>query len=145
MSKRFAKNIMLVAVLAAAFSAPASVGGETRQQYQNRFRLMLDFAVRTNEYVRQHLGDRTLAAYAHGMAEQNAAAAEQMTPPAQYALLHPHFLLVLENIERSFYHAAQGRLERYRHHQKIVRKELHVLEGLAERSQLGLYLLDRGF
>ena len=144
MCKRLTRWLLIVAV-AAAVGAPATVGGETKQQYQNRFRLMLDFAVRTNEYVRQHLGDKTLAAYAHTMAEQNAAAAEQMTPPTQYTLLHPHFLLVLENIERSFYHAAQGRLERYRHHQKVVRKELHVLEGLAERSQLGLYLLDRGF
>jgi hypothetical protein len=144
MSTRIAK-LALIAALAAAVAAPSAVGGETKQQYQNRFRLMLDFAVRTNEYVRQHLGDKTLAAYAHRMAEQNASAAEQMTPPSQYALLHPHFLLVLENIERSLYHAAQGRLERYRHHQKIVRKELHVLEGLAERCQLGLYLLDHGF
>ncbi|MBW2278413.1 MAG: hypothetical protein JRF63_13045, partial [Deltaproteobacteria bacterium] len=74
MSKRFAKTILLMAVLVAAFFAPVSVGGETRQQYQNRIRLMLDSAVRTNEYVRQHLGDKTLAAYAHGMAEQNASA-----------------------------------------------------------------------
>jgi len=138
-------TFVLVLAAAAALAAPASVGGETKQQYQNRFRLMLDYAVRSNEYVRQHLGDRTLVSYAQTMAERNAEAAEQMTPPPQYALLHPHFLLVLENIERSFYYAAQGRLERYRHHQKVVRKELQVLETLAERSQLGTYLLDRGF
>jgi hypothetical protein len=144
MSKRLSK-MLSIAVLAAAVATAVSAGGETKQQYQNRFRLMLDFGVRTNEYVRQHLGDRSLATYAHSMAERNAAAAEQMTPPESYALLHPHFLLVLENIERSFYHASQGRLERYRHHQKVVRKELHVLEGLAERSHLQLYLWDRGF
>ena len=136
----------MAALLAAiVLAAAASSGGETKQQYQHRFRLMLDFAVRTNEYVRQHLADRSLATYAHGMAEQNAIAGEQMTPPHQYALLHPHFLLVLENIERSFYHASQGRLERYRHHQKVVRKELHLLESLAERHHLDLYLWDRGF
>jgi hypothetical protein len=134
-----------VLVAAVAFAIAIAAAGETKREYENRFRLMLDFAVRTNEYVRQHLGDRSLAAYAHQMAEQNASAAEQMTPPPAHALLHPHFLLVLENIERSFYHASQGRLERYRHHQKVVRKELHLLESLAERNHLGLYLWDRGF
>jgi hypothetical protein len=137
------KLIVVLSLVAVTLALQAT--GETRREYQNRFRLMIDYAVRTNEYVRQHLGDKTLARYAHGMAEQNAAAAEQMTPPPQYALLHPHFLLVLENIERSFYFASQGRLERYRHHQKIVRQELHLLESLAEREHLHLYLWDKGF
>lgn len=142
MSKRL--SAMLVTILT-AIAIAATAAGESKREYEDRFRLMLDIAVRTNEYVRQHLGDRSLANYAHQIAERNAAAAEQMTPPGQYALLHPHFLLVLENIERSFYHAAQGRMERYRHHQKMVRKELQVLEALAERNHLGLYLWDRGF
>jgi hypothetical protein len=144
MSERLSR-VVLIAVVAGALVAAAAAGGETKQQYQTRFRMMLDFAVRTNEYVRQHLSDRSLATYAQRMAEQNASAAEQMTPPPPYELIHPHFLLVLENIERSIYHASQGRLERYRHHQKIVRKELQLLEGLAERDHLDLYLWDRGF
>ena len=139
------RHKLIVVLGLVALTYALQVAGETRREYQNRFRLMIDYAVRTNEYVRQHLGDKTLARYAHGMAERNAAAAEQMTPPPQYALLHPHFLLVLENIERSFYFASQGRLERYRHHQKIVRQELHLLESLAEREHLHLYLWDKGF
>jgi hypothetical protein len=136
---------LIVALALVALTCAGPVTGETRREYENRFRVMTDYAVRTNEYVRQHLGDKSLARYAHGMAERNAAAAEQMTPPPQYALLHPHFLLVLENIERSFYFASQGRLERYRHHQKVVRKELQLLESLAEREHLPLYLWDKGF
>lgn len=136
---------LIVALALVAVTCASQAGGETRTEYQNRFRLMIDYAVRTNEYVRQHLGDKSLARYAQGMAERNAAAAEQMTPPPQYALLHPHFLLVLENIERSFYFASQGRLERYRHHQKVVRKELQLLESLAEREHLPLYVWDKGF
>ena len=120
--------------------AGAAANAETKQEYQNRFRLMFDFAVRTNEYVRQRLGDRRLASYAHVMAEKNAAEAEQMTPPSKYALLHPHFLLVLENIERSFYFAQKGDLLHYRHHQKMVRKELQLLEALADRERVDLYI-----
>ena len=67
-------------------------------------------------------------------AEQNAREAERMTPPEPYRQLHPHFLLVLENVERSFHFAAKGQLAGYRRHQKIVRKELNLLEALAERA-----------
>ena len=117
-----------------------SARGETTREYKNKFLLMLDHAVHVNDYVRQRLGDKSLARYAHAMAETNATAAEKMTPPTKYAMLHPHFLLVLENIERSFYFAHKRDLANYRHHQKMVRKELQLLEALADRERLELYI-----
>jgi len=83
-------------------------GAENKKEYQNQFRMMLDFAVRTNEYVRGRLGDRALVGYAQAMAETNARQAERMTPPKSYRVVHPHFLLVLGNVERSFHFAAAG-------------------------------------
>ena len=118
---------------------------ESKQEYQNRFRVMVDFAVRLNDYIRSHLGDKKLASYAQAMSERNADEAEKMTPPPKYNMLHPHFLLVLENIERSFYFAAKGDLSQYRHHQKLVQKELRLLEALAERAGLDLYLWGRRY
>ena len=100
---------------------------------------MLQFAVDINEYVRRHLQDKKLCSYAQNMTATNARFAEQMTPPAKFSELHPHFLLVLENVERSFYYASQGRLERYRHHQRIVNKELTILEALADRAGMAPY------
>jgi hypothetical protein len=79
------------------------------------------------------------------MAEKNAREAERMTPPDNFRMLHPHFLLVLENIERSFYHVAKGDLGKYRHHQKIVRKELNLVEALAEKENVDLYLWGRRY
>ena len=133
--------MMLVLAVAVMFCAP--VRAESKREYQQRFQMMLDYAVRSNEYIRRHLGDRGLCAYAAEMAAKNADAAEQMTPPPLYADLHPHFLLVLENIERAFYYASKGKQDRYRHHQKIVRKELRILEAMAEKERLQLYLWDR--
>ncbi|MDJ0762990.1 MAG: hypothetical protein QNJ97_08390 [Myxococcota bacterium] len=138
------KRILSTAVaMALVISFASAAGAETKQEYQHRFKLMLDYAVRTNEYIRQRLLDKGLAAYAHAMAEKNTSAAEQMTPPSQYAGLHPHFLLVLENIERSLFFAAKGELGKYRHYQRTVRKELQILEVLAEREHLELYMWDR--
>lgn len=135
--RRAATRVLVIMTLALV---ALSAQGESKLEYQNRFKMMIDFAVRSNEYVRQHLSDRTLAAYAAEMAAQNAQSAERMTPPPRYAMVHPHFLLVLENIERSFAYASKGKLDRYRHHQKVVRKELHMLESLAEREGLELDL-----
>ncbi len=137
------RRIVVLPLLLGIVLMSSSAFSESKKEYQNRFRLMLDYAVRTNEYVRQRLGDKGLSSYTHAMAEKNATEAERMTPPSKYALLHPHFLLVLENIERSFYFAEKGNLANYRHHQKMVRKELQILEALAEREHLDLYLWER--
>lgn len=132
------RTAALVAALL-ALSVAAGAGAETRREYENRLRVMVDLSVRLDEYVRQNLGDRSLAAYAQTLALQSVAAAERMTPPRGLEDLHPHLVLVLENIERSFHHASQGRMDRYRHHQKVVRKELLLLEGIAQRAGIGLY------
>ncbi len=138
------KMSTILAMLLAAQLASQTALGENKKEYQNKFRLMLDYAVRTNEYVRRHLGDKSLVAYAQAMAEKNATQAERMTPPKKYTMIHPHFLLVLENIERSFFFAMKGDLANYRRHQKVVRRELHLLEALAEREHLDLYMWDKG-
>lgn len=135
MRKRNALVLCVVLFLASNIGWAA----ESKREYENRFQVMLQYAVNINEYVRRHIQDKNLCAYAQEMAATNARFAEQMTPPSNYAELHPHFLLVLENVERSFYFASQQRFERYRHHQKIVNKELSILEALAERAGIEPY------
>ena len=134
------KTAIALIVFIATASMHATSYGESHKEYKHKFMLMLDHAVHVNDYLRQRLGDKSLALYTHAMAETNASEAEKMTPPSKYAMLHPHFLLVLENIERSFYFAKKGDLLHYRHHQKMVRKELQLLEALADRERVDLYI-----
>ena len=134
----------LALALALTGATVAGARTETKREYEARFVAMMEIAERIDDLARQHLGDRALLAYAHTMAAANASAAEQMTPSKEYSALHPHFLLVLENIERSLFYAAGGKMERYRHFQKLKRKELQVLEELADRAGLDLYRLGRG-
>ena len=103
---------------------------------------LLDEIFNTNEHLD---ADELMRRFLETMAEQNATQAERMTPPDNYRMLHPHFLLVLENIERSFHYAAKGDLAKYRQHQKIVRKELNLVEALAEKENLELYLWGRRY
>ena len=68
-----------------------------------------------------------------------------MTPPPPYTVFHPHFLLVLENIERSFFFASQGKLSHYRRHERVVRRELQILEAMAQQKRLDLYMWEKGY
>ncbi len=129
-------NILVIILITFSIDSNAT---QTPRQYETGFKIMLDYAIRINEYGRVHLQDNRLCAYAQAMSETNARQAEQMSPPKKYSLMHPHFLLILENIERSFYYAAQGRFDRYRHHQKIVRKELGIVEIMADRAGINPY------
>lgn len=142
----FSHAFVLGFLIVAAFAIqPASAGAETKQEYENRIRVMIDYAVRLDDYVRTRLGDKKLAAYAQVMAEKNASEAEKMTPPEAYAMLHPHLLLAMENIERCFYYVSKGDLAQYRHHQKLVRKELQMVDVLAEKEHLDLYIWGRRY
>lgn len=136
MNKKRTAGFFMVAML---LMSQISSAAESKREYENRFKVMLQYAVNINEYVRKHIQDKALCAYAQEMTATNARYAEQMTPPSSYAEIHPHFLLVLENVERSFYFASQQRFGRYRHHQKIVNKELSILEALADRAGLEPY------
>ncbi len=137
--------IVIALLTVAVFLLPNSARSETKQEYENRIRVMMDYAVRLDDYVRTHLGDRKLAAYAEAMSETSASEAEKMTPPEAYAMLHPHLLLALENIERSFYYASKGDMAKYRHHQKMLRKELQLVETLAEKEHLDIYIWGRRY
>ena len=135
--KRYGTTIFLIFTII-TLCAPSMA--QSRKNYLNRARLMLDFAVRTNEYVRQRLLDTELANFAHAMAEKNVLEAEKMTPPASLSLLHPHLLLVLENTERALAYAEKGELAKYRKQQRTLKKELHLLEAIAQRERIDLYI-----
>ena len=142
---RIGATILGLCCLIGGLTHTTAARAESKQEYENRIRLMLDYAMRLDDYIRAHLGDRKLASYAQVMAEKNAAEAEKMSPPESYSMLHPHLLLSLENIERSFYFAARGDLAQYRHHQKMVRKELQLVEALAEKEHLDVYIWGRRY
>jgi hypothetical protein len=122
----------------------ASARAETKKEYETRFLTMMEIAQRVDDTAKLHLGDKGLLVYLHDMADANAKAAEQMTPPKEYATLHPHFLLVLENLERSLHFAQDGKMERYRHFQQLKNKEMQLLDEIAASAGLDLYRLGRG-
>ena len=135
------KKILITSLLLLFSGALSSSAlGQSKKNYLNRARLMLDFAVRTNEYVRQRLMDKELASFAHTMVEKNVLEAEKITPPSSLSLLHPHLLHVLENTERALSYAKKEDFAKYRKQLRTLKKELQLLEAIAERERIDLYI-----
>lgn len=134
-----ALSVVFVVCLGFAVSVAQA---ETPREYENRIKVMLELAVRLDDYARQNLGDRGLLGYVHAVAETNVGQASRLAPPPAYAALHPHLVIVLENVERALYFAAKGDMGRYRKHIKTLRKEIGLLESLADKAGLTVFAWD---
>lgn len=120
----------LVAAAAVALSVllqatPAAT--ETRREYVNRYVFLLDWVTRSESWISSHLEDAGLCRAAHAVAERMVEIARRMTPPSEFAAIHPHLLLVLENTERMYELAAEGDRDGYRRHRRVVQEEQRLI------------------
>ncbi|MCU0662871.1 MAG: hypothetical protein MUC50_11170 [Myxococcota bacterium] len=138
MRGKWALGAAILSILCAAGPTRA----ESVKEYENRVTAMIEITVRLDDQARRHLGDLGLLSYTHAVAETNVTEASRLAPPPSYANLHPHFVIVLENVERALFFASRGDMARYRKHNKTLRKEIGILESLAERAGLTFYAWD---
>lgn len=125
--------VLLAAALAvAAPPAPAT----PLANYLSQFVLMMDWVSRATAYVPRHAADRDLADVAHAVAEQLVEKAQRLTPPDEFRDLHPHFLLVLENAERTFHYLSQGDSEKADRHLAVVRDEARIMRQIQREIRI---------
>lgn len=124
-----ARNAIL-SIAAAAALLPAAARATPLPSYLSQFVLMMDWVNRSIAYVSRHSSDTDLADVAHAVAEDFVEKAQRLTPPDKLVDLHPHFLLVLENVERAFHFMAEGDAERADHHMAIAREEIRNLRQI---------------
>jgi len=125
---------MLLCMLAPAREASAELKGE----YANRLVYVMDWVVKSNNYLREHITDRKLAKYMNEIALRHVEMCRLWTPPEEFRDLHPHFIIMLENAERAFYFAGTGVLSGYRKHHRILRNELRLVDALLDRNRITL-------
>lgn len=135
MKYRVVGSLVALCLFLCAFGTRA----QSIREYENRVTVMLELAVRLEDRARRHLGDKGLVSYVHAISDANVTEAARLAPPPNYAVLHPHFVIVLENLERAMFFASKGDLSRYRKHIKTMRKEIVLLESLAAKAGLVLY------
>lgn len=113
-------------------SPPASA--ETRREYVNEYVLIIDWVTRADSWVTAHLEDTSLCRTAHSIAERHVELARRLTPPQEFAPIHPHFLLVVENAERMLHHAASGNRIAFHRQRRHVHEELRIISELLQAN-----------
>ncbi len=106
--------------------------------YVTELSLVLEGARRVLLFSEAHAGDTELSRFAHPLAEYYVELAGRMTPGPQLAMVHPHLLLVVENVERALDAAAHGGQHAFRQHVRTVREELATLETVLKHLKVRL-------
>lgn len=127
---------ILIALMAGL--APGLALAKGSSSYATRFSMVLDWAIQSNNFVRDHITDRELAAHLSQIAAKQVELCSVWTPPEEFRPVHPHLILVLENVERAFFFASRGNLANYRHHFKVIREELRMVDALLGKYRLKL-------
>jgi hypothetical protein len=122
---------------------PSEPTGRRERIYLAELAMSLESARRFVLWVEAYGADGELARFAYPLAERLVESASHLTPPARWVPAHPHVLLITENVERALDAAAAADLASFRHHARIVREELSILDGLFKQLKLKLPELGR--
>jgi hypothetical protein len=99
---------------------------------------LVDGARRLIAFSENNLDDRELLKFAHPLAERYVEMAGHMLPPPRSAVVHPHLLLVVENLERALDSAVAADTAGYQKRIRIARDELANLEAVLKQLKLRL-------
>jgi hypothetical protein len=139
--------IALGAALGAASFALTPARAEVTQRrervYMAELSMVLEGARRLMLWAETYPADSDFARFAYPLSERYVDMAGHMTPPGKLAVVHPHLLLVVENVERAVAAAAAGDMAAFRQRTRTVREELASLDGVLKQLKLRLPELAR--
>jgi hypothetical protein len=135
----------LLALLFALFATPVMAQPEVRRErvYLAELSMVLEGARRLILWAETYPSDTDFAKFAHPLAERYVEMAGRMTPPGKLVVVHPHLLIVVENVERALDAAGAGDLSSFRQRMRIVREELSNLDGVLKQLKVRLPELAR--
>lgn len=127
-------------LLALATPEPAAAEGETPRDrsYLVQLALLVDGARRLIAFCEGHPENAELARFAYPLSERYVEMAGRMVPAQKLAVVHPHLLLVVENLERALDSAAAANPTSYQKRMRIAREELANLEAMLKQLKLRL-------
>jgi len=126
----------------AALSQEASTASDTPTRrdrlYLTQLSFVLEGARRVLLFGEAHAADAELSRFAYPLAEHYVEMAGRMTPGERLKIVHPHLLLVVENVERAFDASAHGDQHAFRQHVRTIREELATLEAVLKHLKVRL-------
>jgi len=127
-----------------ASAAPSPVHADARRrEYLARLDLVLDGLVRTMHWVERYRGTSSAVRFAHPLVERYVEMAGRMTPSPDLVALHPHLILIAENVERAVAAAENDDMSMYRQRVRTVRLEMRTLETILAQLEVRLPSMSR--
>lgn len=119
----------------AAAQAPAA---RRDRVYLTQLSFVLEGARRILLFGEAHAADPEMSRFAYSLSEQYVELAGKMTPGERLRIVHPHLLIVVENVERAFNASAHGDKHAFRQHVRTIREELATLEAVLKHLKVRL-------
>ena len=120
---------MILVAVGLVLSAPAARAGS----YLDRAALLLEAARAERDSAKAHPQDRELLEMVHAVAQARSAAARAMNVPKAIESGHPHLLLSIENTERAFAAALEGRFDKFAEFIERARTEDRTFRALVAK------------
>jgi len=138
------QGVLLLAVLscllgmAASGYAQSDAPSRRDRVYLTQLAFVLEGARRVVVFGEAHSGDTELSRFIYPLAEHYVEMAGRMTPGERLKIVHPHLLLVVENVERAFSAAREGDHHAFRQHVRTIREELSTLDAVLRHLKVRL-------
>lgn len=117
-------------------------GQNQKTSYINQVVLILDWVDRTDSWIVTHLIDTKLLQFTHSIAENYVEIGNKLSPPPELVSIHPHILLLLENMERSLFYGARGDRRRYLRYRKMLIDESRIIDEIVEELHINIPTID---
>lgn len=106
--------------------------------YLNTAAMLMREGFQSSEMLRINLGEREFARSVHRMAEARVDLATHMVVPKEVERAHPHFLLVLTQLERAADAATRGEVAIFVRSLDAARSESRTLKSILDQAHLSL-------
>jgi len=113
-----------------------------KRRYINQYVLIMDWIVRADSWIVTHYNDTNLCRFAHSISELLVELARKMIPPDSLKPIHPHLLIIVENMERSLYYCAQGEKKKYLKFRRIVLEEQKIIDQLLIDLHINIPMIE---
>lgn len=127
-----------LSLLTPARGTAAETDAPRERLYLTEVGLVAEGARRLLAYCDQRGGDADFAKFAQPLAEQYVELAGRMLPSPKATVVHPHLLLVVENLERALDAAASADTATYQKRIRVTRDELMNLDAVLKQLKLRL-------
>lgn len=98
--------------------------------YINQYVLLIDWISRADRWIISNYNDSQLCKLAHKLSKIYLEEANKLIPPEELKPIHPHFLMVMENMERALYYCATEDKKQYLKFRRIVLEEQKIIDEL---------------